>query len=247
MNIILVDDEELELLLLDKLIRRSDISFEKIYKASCMEEAVEILENHMVNIMICDIEMPGGSGFQLTEWVRNRKLDIEVIFLTGHAKFSYATDAIRLEVKDYLLKPVKEEDLKNAILRVLSKQSDTMTNQYSVENSKMLILKAQDYIKEHCDEDLTREKVAKKFFFQPNYFSNMFSKVTKMSFREYLNLCRMEKAKKLLLYSNKSISQIAVETGYSTTAYFIKQFKEKYGITPKKYRSQERDSAYGIF
>ena len=109
MNIILVDDEELELLLLDKLIRRSDISFEKIYKASCMEEAVEILENHMVNIMICDIEMPGGSGFQLTEWVRNRKLDIEVIFLTGHAKFSYATDAIRLEVKDYLLKPVKEE------------------------------------------------------------------------------------------------------------------------------------------
>lgn len=247
MNIIIVDDEELEILLLEKLIQKSKLPFEKIYKASSMEEAIEILENCMVNIMICDIEMPGGSGLQLTEWIRNRKMEVSVIFLTGHAKFSYATDAIRLEVKDYLLKPVTEEDLKGAILRVLSKQSGNMENQYSVENSKMLILKAQDYIKEHCGEDLTREKVAKKFFFQPNYFSNMFSKVTKMSFREYLNFCRMEKAKKLLLYSNKSVSEIATETGYSTTAYFIKQFKEKYQITPKRYRSKERDSGHVFF
>lgn len=238
MNLLIVDDEELEVLTVEKLVLKTGIQFERIFKAVCMEDAVKILEHQVIHIMICDIEMPGGSGHELTEWVRNRSLDIKVIFLTGHAKFSYAAGAIRLQVSDYLLKPVKEAELKAVLLKVADKNSDV--GQYNMKSSKMAMEEIKEYIKEHCDENLTREKVAQEFFFQPNYFSKVFSNETKMTFRDYLNHCRMEKAKRLLLFSDQPISQIALDVGYTTTAYFIKQFKERYHMTPKQYRQLER-------
>lgn len=239
MNFLIVDDEKLELLLLERLIKKNKLVNGTLFMESGMKGAIEVLEAHVVDIMICDIEMPGGSGLQLTKWVRDHNIDTEVIFLTGHANFSYATNALRLEASDYLLKPVKEAELKNAVMKAMGRCGSI--HEYGQENTRMIIEEAQNYIKEHCGEELTREKVAEEYHFQPNYFSRVFSDITKMTFREYLNYCRMEKAKKMLLYSNETISRIAADTGYSTTAYFIKQFKEKYGMTPKKYRNIERE------
>ena len=52
-----------------------------------------------------DIEMPGESGLQLLEWVRNEQMDIACIFLTAHADFTYAKTAMRLDSVDYILQP----------------------------------------------------------------------------------------------------------------------------------------------
>lgn len=96
MNLLIVDDEEIEVNLIEKLTNKTGITFDNIYKAYSMKEAISILKKYMIHIIICDIEMPGGSGHELTDWIRKRSMNIEVIFSTGHAEFDYAAMALRL-------------------------------------------------------------------------------------------------------------------------------------------------------
>lgn len=236
MNLLILDDEEIEVELINALVKTTGIEFEHIYKTYCMEEAISILKRKKISIVICDIEMPGGSGHDLTEWIRNRNMEVEVIFSTGHAEFDYATMALHLGVSDYLLKPVKKEKLKEALQKAMKNNPQTQTNHPNEMDASMIVSYAKSFIKNHCEEPLNREQMAKHYHISPSYFSKIFREYTSMSLREYISFVRMEKAKELLLYTNKSISDIATETGHSSTAYFIKQFKQEMQMTPKQYR-----------
>lgn len=238
MNLLIVDDEEIEVDLIQRLVEKTGILFERIYRAYSMEQALVILKKYMVSIVICDIEMPGGSGHDLTAWIRNRNLDIEVIFSTGHAEFDYATMALRLGVTDYLLKPIKKEKLKEALQKAINKNPEMAKENDA--SAEMIVNQAKEYIKNHCDEALSREQLAEQYFIHPNYFSRIFKKYTGLSLREYIAFIRMDKAKKLLLHTNDTISEIALETGYGSAAYFIKQFKQEMQMTPKQYRKDNR-------
>lgn len=242
MNLLIVDDEEIEVDLIQRLVEKSDVKFAHIYRAYGVREAIDILKKHLVAIVICDIEMPDGSGHDLTEWIRNRKMDIQVIFSTGHAEFDYAAMALRLEVTDYLLKPVRLEELKKALQKAVQKSPGASELDASdTADAKAVVDKAKEYIKAHCDEPLTREGLAEQYFIHPNYFSRIFKEHASMSLRDYIAFVRMEKAKKLLLHSNCTVSDIALQAGYSNTAYFIKHFRQEMQMTPKQYRKQARE------
>ena len=115
MNILLVDDEKLAVEVVKKTIDMSRFGVDEVYTAYSMKQAIEVLEIHSVEIMVCDIEMPKGSGLDLAAWIREQGLDIMIIFLTSHALFQYAHTAIQLNAVSYLLKPVKREELAEAI------------------------------------------------------------------------------------------------------------------------------------
>ena len=121
MNLLIVDDERMETEIIEKLIDRERFPCAGVYTAQNMEDAVRILRKYPVGIMLCDIEMPQGSGLELTKWVRENGMDVEVIFLTGHAEFTYATEALRLGAVDYLLKPVEQEQFSSVLDAVLEK------------------------------------------------------------------------------------------------------------------------------
>lgn len=67
-------------------------------------------------------------------------------------------------------------------------------------------------------------------------FSRFFSRYLGRGFAEYLLLTRLKKAAMLLAETDKSVTDIAMETGFSTTSYFIQRFKEYQGMTPKRFR-----------
>ena len=69
-----------------------------------------------------------------------------------------------------------------------------------------------------------------------SYFSRSFKRVMNQSFTEYLNYVRITKAEQLLSTTDKSISEIADEVGFSTASYFIEQFKKYKQKSPKQYR-----------
>ena len=91
------------------------------------------------------------------------------------------------------------------------------------------------YIEEHY-ENITEAEVAEYCNVSYNYFSFLFKNAIGKSFSEYVNFLRISKAEKLLLSPEKSITDIALETGFSTSSYFISKFKEYKGLTPKKFR-----------
>ena len=94
MNILLVDDERLAVEVMNRMIDKEKYGFSTIYKALSMKQAQQICEETDIDIIICDIEMPRGSGLDFVQWLLDTGRNPIVIFLTSHAVFSYAQQAV---------------------------------------------------------------------------------------------------------------------------------------------------------
>ncbi len=118
-DLMIIDDEVLETEYILTLLNQCDIQFSNVAVAFSMEMAQNILLNRQIDIMICDIEMPRGSGLDLLKWVREQGFSPEVIIATCHPNFTYAQTALQLSCSDYLLKPVTPEQLESSLHKAL--------------------------------------------------------------------------------------------------------------------------------
>ncbi|QJD85020.1 response regulator transcription factor [Cohnella herbarum] len=118
---------------------KADLDLEKLeieglFTAFNIRQAKDILTCESIDILLCDIEMPLGSGLELLSWVRVHHPSTITIFLTSHADFKYAKEALQLGCLDYLLKPVLTSDLEAVIRRaqnLIEQQSEMNRNSQS--------------------------------------------------------------------------------------------------------------------
>lgn len=113
--------------------------------------------------------------------------------------------------------------------------SDNVFNKTTLKN-KELMKTAINYIVKNYANNITLDDVANEVHLNPAYFSTLFKKEVGNSFKEYLNMIRIEESKRLLTNSSYSIVDIAVAVGFEDQSYFSKVFKKYTGITPKQYR-----------
>lgn len=97
----------------------ADIGIEEVYQAENGLAAKEILKEKRIDIVISDIKMPGLSGLELAEYIKECSMDTAVVFLTGYSDFEYARKAIQNQVCDYLLKPIRTKDILETVERVI--------------------------------------------------------------------------------------------------------------------------------
>lgn len=97
-----------------------------------------------------------------------------------------------------------------------------------------------DYINEHFAEDLTLEDVAGKAGFSKYHFTRLFKQFTGYSFYKYLNHKRIECAEKLLIDPDISITEVAIQSGFSSLSSFIRMFKQLKECTPTEFRNMYR-------
>jgi two-component system, response regulator YesN len=114
-SLLIVDDEKFAVKGLSAGIEWAELGIDTIYESYDFDQAQEILLNNPVDIAILDIEMPGKSGMELAEWLKDNYPQTEVLFLTGHASFAYAQQAVQLGGFRYLLKPVNYDELREII------------------------------------------------------------------------------------------------------------------------------------
>lgn len=105
MNVLIIDDQPDVVAGIHSGINWDALSIRQVFCANDIIRAREILSNNSVDIMLCDIEMPLGSGLELYEWVAEHFPEIKCIFLTSHEDFSYAQKALQLGGFDYLIQP----------------------------------------------------------------------------------------------------------------------------------------------
>lgn len=96
------------------------------------------------------------------------------------------------------------------------------------------------YVASHYQEHIIQAEVAKKFYFNKDYFSRYFKKCMGITFSEYLLDYRLENAKKDLLTTDLSVTEIAGKNGFSDDRRLILAFKKKYQTTPLQYRKKEK-------
>lgn len=102
------------------------------------------------------------------------------------------------------------------------------------------VLKIQKYIDEHWQESVTLSKVSEMFYMDMYYLSHQFKKICGFSFREYIILQKISKAKDLLVGSDMSITKVCNSSGFGNVNHFIRIFGKNEGITPFQYRKKYR-------
>ena len=94
------------------------------------------------------------------------------------------------------------------------------------------------YLQEHYTENLTLDNMAKQFHISKSSLTTNFKKMTGLTIKEYVRLYRIRKARQLLLKTNLSITEIALQTGFGNVTYFERVFKTFYEMSPLRFRKQ---------
>lgn len=100
------------------------------------------------------------------------------------------------------------------------------------------VIQAARFITEHYTEPITTKEIAAITGFTPNYLSTKFRETTGIGLHEYLVFTRLHHAEKILLSTRTSITDIALECGFSDSNYFKDAFKKMYGSSPREYRKK---------
>lgn len=121
MRLLIVDDQTSVVQGLLCGIDWSALGITHVFEAYNAFEAREILMKETVDILLCDIEMPAQSGLELLHWVRAVNIELECIFLTAHADFEYARQALAMQSFDYIVQPAPYPAIEAAVVRASQK------------------------------------------------------------------------------------------------------------------------------
>lgn len=111
---------------------------------------------------------------------------------------------------------------------------DMSENGYSLHINRVI-----QYIKGHFTEKITLKQLSEDIKINPVYLSSLIKKETNMSLSDHINLIRIEESKKLLIYTNKPIYEIAYDVGYNYQNHYNTVFKKFVSLTPLEYRNQK--------
>ncbi len=118
MKLLIVDDDPDIVSVIQDTIDWSALGFDEVFCAYHFDGAKPFLQRR-VDVVICDVEMPRGSGLDLIRWARAQGIESEFIFLTCHDSFSFVQDAMRERAHAYVLKPFKPEELVQEVLKAV--------------------------------------------------------------------------------------------------------------------------------
>lgn len=121
MNVLIVDDQPEVVESMKTGVNWARLGAEQVFTAYSVKEARGIFERERIDILLCDIEMPPTNGFVLLRWVQERFSGVVCIFLTAHAEFEYAQEAVKLGSFDYILQPAPYAEIEAAVERAACK------------------------------------------------------------------------------------------------------------------------------
>ena len=237
LTVYIADDEVWITLGLTKLLEKSGYDIWVVGTANNGITAREEIAEFKPDILFTDIRMPGKTGLELLREIPEVSPATKVVMISGYAEFSYAQEAVKLHAYDYLLKPIKEEEL-NRILSNISAESGgaPFSEEKGTHAPERMIDCVISDILNHYTEDIQLTTLASKYSVSIARLSTEIKKKIGMTFSDYVAQLRIQRAKELLADETMTVSEIAEIVGYNDYFYFIKVFKKVQGISPSKYR-----------
>lgn len=222
-------------------------------------EGVAMIGKMKPDIVITDIRMPGLDGIGMIEQLKEKGIAPEFIIISGYSEFEYARQAVKLGVRDFLMKPIEDEDLELALkntceaVRTRQQISKIQNKMNDMTDSRVMLFKEyllddqkeDDYvaravrqISRDYQKDLSVKSVADGLFISESYLSRLFKEKVGQTFGDYLAYYRIKKACELLKKQDVKIYEAARSTGYKDQRYFSMIFKKLVGVTPKEFREK---------
>lgn len=256
MKLLIVDDEIFAIQGILDGVSWEQLEFDQILQANSYAQAVQLLSQQKVDVVLCDVEMPDENGLTLIQWIREHTPETVCIILSCHDEFDYACQALKLDCLEYVMKPVRYDYLMQLLAKATGLVKDArhhrtledygkiyIKNMYASgrETTKDIVDVVTQYIDTHLNEELNVTILAGIAFVSPDHLTRVFKKKRGQTISEYIKQKRMDMAKHLLREENMTITAVADTVGYSNYSYFIEQFKKYTGITPKAYQKRREE------
>jgi YesN/AraC family two-component response regulator len=240
-KILLVDDEYLEREALKLIITKNIPNICIVGEAISGKEAIVMNEKLNPHIIFMDIKMPGMNGIDASKEIIKHNKNVKIILLTAYDEFSFAQQAIKIGIKDYILKPASPNDIVTSLNKQIKSVTVTsiINDNISSLNSKEIEIIV-SYIKNNINKDLSLEKMSKVVNMNKFYLSKLFKKEIGINYNTYVTDQKINKAKELLANTNVPILNIALDLGYKNSNYFSRVFKKNEGINPTEFRKQQQ-------
>lgn len=241
LRVLLVDDEIMIREGFKRLFKWEEHDCEVVGEAADGMEALTQIDLLQPDIVIMDINIPIMNGLKVIQLSRIKHPEMAFIIVSGYDDFSYCREALRLQITDYILKPVNYDEFGTCIDNLKISMFESRTTDESAALGENTIIGIIRYMQEHLAEEISLNVLSEEFHLSAQYISQLFKSEIGVNFLAYLTNIRMEKAKKLLLSTTFSIAEISEKCGYGDYRVFTKVFKKTEGITPSQYRRDFMD------
>ncbi|MFA6825013.1 MAG: response regulator [Sphaerochaetaceae bacterium] len=206
--------------------------------------AINLLQHKTYDAVITDIKMPGMDGLELCKYLYLNNPKIPIIIVSGYDEFEYARKAVKLNVFDYLLKPLRDNELSAALSAVsMTNNKCNLPEKRIINENSDMVSQIQEYLQLHFREGLSLTILADIFGITPCYLSTIFHKEIGEPYSKYLLKMRMETSRAMLLNSNEKVQDIALNVGFSSSKHFGSVFKSYYGLSPGEYKNLKQKNS----
>ena len=244
-NVLVVDDEiELRQFVCEELAPQYNILI-----AENGKQALEILENHVVSLIISDLMMPVMDGIELCKSVKTnvKYCHIPIVVLTAKVSLQAHIDVLESKADAYIEKPFSTEHLLAQVSNLLANRelirSTFVRSPHAhlisvVSNSidEKFMGKMNDYVMNNlADSCLSVESLAEYMNMSVSTLYRKVKAITSLAPNDFIRLCRLKRAAEMLAKEDLRINEVAESLGFSTTSYFTSCFMKQFGITPSEF------------
>jgi signal transduction histidine kinase/AraC-like DNA-binding protein/DNA-binding LytR/AlgR family response regulator len=230
---ILVVDDDPDTLGMHARIVQAHSSAHQVLTARNGLEALAVLQRERVDLVLLDLMMPELDGFGVLEVMRQKEAtrEIPVIVLTGQVLTGKEMARLNRGVATVLSKGLFSLEETLAHVDATLERSRKLSAE-----AQRLVRQAMAYIHEHYAEPISRADLARHVALSEDYLTACFRKELGVTPIAYLNRYRVHQARQLLTNTDKSITEIALEVGFSDSGYFSRVFRREVGLSPEAYR-----------
>lgn len=244
-SVLLVEDEQWVRKGLRRKIEELDLGFAVAAEAMDGIEALQVMEELGPDLLVTDIRMPAMDGIELIRNAFFAYPGTAAIIVSGHGDFEYARKAIKYEVKDFLLKPVSDEALAEALASVrikLDAQGEKALSELPsgglLSNQEEIAKTLELYIRENFRRDIKLGEIAAQLGITTDYLSKAFKRHSGESPLKHIIRLRMNEARQLLASNpGLDVRSVGELVGYEDQFYFSRMFKIHVGLYPSEYRA----------
>ena len=260
-RILVVEDQQIIRYMLCNTIDWASVGCEVCGQAASGEEGLRCIEALSPDIVLSDIHLPGMDGIKMLEKAKGLQVSgdgrgvsygFESIIITGFSQFEYAKRAIGLSAVDYILKPIDEEKLLEAVRKAIAhieekRELASYRHQAIYSFDRLDASSGDEYVKKVLDiirtdycKHLNFDSIARDIGLSSGYLSRKIKSETGMSFLDILQRHRIEVAQQLMK-SNRSMKyyEVAEKVGFSSYKRFSFVFREVCGYTPSDLSKNE--------
>lgn len=220
-----------------------------ILRAFNGEEALDLLKDNAVNIIISDVMMPGMDGFELTQIVKSNLefSHIPVVLLTAKANVQSKVEGLEIGADAYIEKPFSIDVLEAQIDNLL-KNRDRLreifikyphfslhTNELSKSDQDFISRLSLTVQENLSNSEFNVEDIADEFNMNRASFYRKIKGILDLTPNEYIRVERLKKAAVLLKENNFKVNEICYMVGFNSPSYFSKCFQQQFGVLPKDF------------